>query len=416
MRKRFWEEDRGFTLIEIVITIVVLALISIPMLAYFSDAMKHTARTKEQQNAVVAAQNIVEELKDADYSLDADKVSDIKAAPAKGWTVASSPAPTSASASYEMYTSRSINGKSYNVVAKVTPKKSVDNVYNSATGAYDATLDYSEAIIPSMDSTKDVISTETSKHLSDATIRFLSLYSNYCRKKNVAQDESKVNDAIIRDHLKRNIKISIEQAVTAGEVLVTVSYEYSYVKDATDEYPQDILNDYPDPYVVDVASSSIDATKLENIFVFYNPDNAGDSIQVTSSKALALLGIADVNLYIIAENSVASANATPEDNADPNIQVRNISYRMKANIDWGIADAITKVFTNLSNKSADEMDGSGNLYGKLQKDASGAYTLITKGTYNRLVDITVDIYKDQGGTYPFSETDKLAEVNSNKVQ
>ena len=61
MIKKLWKENKGFTLIEIVITTVVLATISIPLLAYFSESMRHSARTKQQQNAVVAAQDAVEE-------------------------------------------------------------------------------------------------------------------------------------------------------------------------------------------------------------------------------------------------------------------------------------------------------------------------------------------------------------------
>ena len=76
MIKKLWKENKGFTLIEIVITTVVLATISIPLLAYFSESMRHSARTKQQQNAVVAAQDAVEELKNASFSLDNDKVAD----------------------------------------------------------------------------------------------------------------------------------------------------------------------------------------------------------------------------------------------------------------------------------------------------------------------------------------------------
>ena len=163
-------------MIEIVITTVVLATISIPLLAYFSESMRHSARTKQQQNAVVAAQDAVEELKNASFSLDNDKVADPSAAPKASWTVAS-PLP-SAPAAYDMYKNYTVNGSSYNVVAHVTPKKSVNNVYNGSNGLYDRNLSYSKAIIPSMDSNKDLISTETAQYLSDAKIilRWFVLY------------------------------------------------------------------------------------------------------------------------------------------------------------------------------------------------------------------------------------------------
>ena len=145
MIKKLWKENKGFTLIEIVITTVVLATISIPLLAYFSESMRHSARTKQQQNAVVAAQDAVEELKNASFSLDNDKVADPSAAPKASWTVAS-PLP-SAPAAYDMYKNYTVNGSSYNVVAHVTPKKSVNNVYNGSNGLYDRNLSYSKACL-----------------------------------------------------------------------------------------------------------------------------------------------------------------------------------------------------------------------------------------------------------------------------
>ena len=48
----------------------------------------------------------------------------------------------------------------------------------------------------------------------------------------------------------------------------------------------------------------------------------------------------------------------------------------------------------------------------MQKDGSGNYTLITTEDSNRLVDITVSVYKDKGGSYPFDESDKLASVDA----
>ena len=59
MKHKIRNENSGFTLIELVITIAVLAVISVPLLMYFTDSMRHSARMKEEQNAVVAAQNVL---------------------------------------------------------------------------------------------------------------------------------------------------------------------------------------------------------------------------------------------------------------------------------------------------------------------------------------------------------------------
>ena len=48
MIKKLWKENKGFTLIEIVITTVVLATISIPLLAYFSESKIGRASCRER--------------------------------------------------------------------------------------------------------------------------------------------------------------------------------------------------------------------------------------------------------------------------------------------------------------------------------------------------------------------------------
>lgn len=54
---------KGFSLVEVIIAIAVLALISIPLLKYFTDSMRYNARMQKQQNATMLAQEVTEELK-----------------------------------------------------------------------------------------------------------------------------------------------------------------------------------------------------------------------------------------------------------------------------------------------------------------------------------------------------------------
>ena len=55
--------DGGFSLVEVIISIVILALITIPLLGYFSDSLQHSVRMAQQQRATLAAQEITESLK-----------------------------------------------------------------------------------------------------------------------------------------------------------------------------------------------------------------------------------------------------------------------------------------------------------------------------------------------------------------
>ena len=244
------------------------------------------------------------------------------------------------------------------------------------------------------------------------------LYSTYCKdnKNTIVKDTTKVNTTTIGNHLKRKIVVGIKPGASTGKIIATVTYEYSYVKDASDEYPDAILTAHPDPYKVDIAKQSIDADKFENIFIFYKPDTKNDEVEIKGSTLASTLGVANMKLYLVAENSVANSLATPGDHSDPDIIVRDMTYSMKVSTDTNLTGTVTKAYTNLCASGHDEIASSGNVSTVMQKDGSGNYTLITTEDSNRLVDITVSVYKDKGGSYPFDESDKLASVDGNKVQ
>ncbi|MBD5556657.1 MAG: prepilin-type N-terminal cleavage/methylation domain-containing protein [Roseburia sp.] len=55
--------DAGFSLVEVIIAITILALISLPLMKYFTDSMQYSARMERQQRATILAQEITEDLK-----------------------------------------------------------------------------------------------------------------------------------------------------------------------------------------------------------------------------------------------------------------------------------------------------------------------------------------------------------------
>jgi len=63
MRKKMQTGNGGFTLIEVVLSIAILALISVPLINYFTDSMKHAVKTQEKQNATLVAQDAMEFIK-----------------------------------------------------------------------------------------------------------------------------------------------------------------------------------------------------------------------------------------------------------------------------------------------------------------------------------------------------------------
>ena len=79
------ESKEGFSLIEVIVAVAILAIVALPILFYFTDAAVHSAKGKNEQEANMAAQSVIEELDSVedfggieDYL---DKVS------GSGWTV-----------------------------------------------------------------------------------------------------------------------------------------------------------------------------------------------------------------------------------------------------------------------------------------------------------------------------------------
>lgn len=55
--------NKGFTLVEVMLSIAILALISVPLMKYFSDSLRYAAQTAEKQKATMIAQETVEYIK-----------------------------------------------------------------------------------------------------------------------------------------------------------------------------------------------------------------------------------------------------------------------------------------------------------------------------------------------------------------
>ena len=55
--------DKGFTLVEIMLSIAILALISVPLMKYFSDSLRYSVQTAEKQKATLIAQETMETIR-----------------------------------------------------------------------------------------------------------------------------------------------------------------------------------------------------------------------------------------------------------------------------------------------------------------------------------------------------------------
>lgn len=444
MKNRIKEDNHGFTLVEIVVTIMVLAIITVPLLSYFTDSVRHSARTKQQQNAVVLAQNTLEELKVSGQDLsDPYKV---LATPSPAPTIdpSASPDPSAPAATalatrvpwseiadkplpaptgsfyppYYLYRNVSENGRSYLVQIKVTPKHNLTNTDMSGSTHTEV---YESVTMPEINSSTDVILQEDSTSFNEAVRQFHTTH--------VKQGGILTRDQIA-DDVRRSIRLTFqEDTANIDNIEVVVYYNYHYEGTG---FGMSGSNTY---YQVSVKRASIPAKDLRNVFIFFEPDSKGDHLQfgpedstdpnVETSLDFATLegkGLKEgqVNLFLVAQNSA------PAGKGDGTVPERPSGYK------FTIGSAIEKdvykifkdsagsqktIFTNLL-KSTTEVVASGsgleNLFFEKQTASGGTeYSLLKKEETDRIAEVEVSVYRDIGDGEETlkNEKQKLTTVN-----
>lgn len=69
MKKRVGADNRGFTLLEVILSIAILGIITVPIMKYFTDSMRYTSLMEQKQKATLEAQDTIEFLKAQDRVL-----------------------------------------------------------------------------------------------------------------------------------------------------------------------------------------------------------------------------------------------------------------------------------------------------------------------------------------------------------
>ena len=57
------KENKGFTIVEVIIAVAMLAIVSIPILGSFAQSAKYNAKARNIQKATIAAQTVMEDIK-----------------------------------------------------------------------------------------------------------------------------------------------------------------------------------------------------------------------------------------------------------------------------------------------------------------------------------------------------------------
>lgn len=304
--------NKGFTLLEVLIAVIILAIVCIPVFSALATAARTTGKSKMKMLATNAAENIMEDIQTLSVE---DAIKKYSLATMDLTSLNYTPEGKSQDASG--------NDLAYKI--EVTDQNDIfDEELNEALGkSYKATViidpsNYTHTNAVNM-SEYNAVSRNTSAiycmeaGLDDAACKFFAdLNKEYGADREDALNKSKDD---FRSLLKREIRVDIEKkgtyVDTDGEAhdKVAVSLSVTYLLADSDNSPQ-IVPDNCESYRAisrQIFNNSTSEKDLSAIFIMYDPfytsaKNNGDIIIVHNHDNI------ETDLYVIAQNVESNSN------------------------------------------------------------------------------------------------------------
>lgn len=398
------KNNKGFSLVELIVSIVMLAIITVPLLSYFVSSSAYNARAKITQDAVALSQSIIEKCKDksveeiarsfhtenAEFRAKFDLVpltmigSDqnrIQEVNASGTALPDTGSYDLVSGTFRnsgdgmlYYAIRNIqeDGKAYDALI------TLDTNITSGKTYYDTNVNKPLYEINAIKSPQNIIGAETTQE-ARACLSMSDLNRSYCEQENASHAgiagwsyKVPVGEAAIRAALTRNIYIEVEPyEARPSEISTTqarVKISYRYYCPGIEGCPQNGSSAAEvDPPLYQETVSLAD---MKNIYVFFQRNKRVEHIILDIDPAAAAAFKRNINLYILCQAADAADSPAPAYDAsvDP---VGNSLLK------------VDKVYSNAGKVSRNN-DGSDIKEG-------GGYIL--NEAVLRMMSIKVDIYK-----------------------
>lgn len=289
--------NAGFTLVEVLVAAIILAIISIPLLRAFSSSANTTGKAAIKTKATNAAENVMEDIKGLKFDAIVDKYG------AESYAEVAGVAPKddgSASTAYQMVITQQStaydddlnailgtgSGAGYTVTIRLDPStyESINNVNMSEFN----TVNSDDSAIFCLSETTDQ---QAYKEFADMS-------------KSMTADFQK-DEAFFEKNLKREIRVDInkkgtitdEEGNTADSYNVTVKVNYLMVEDGYVPAGKEYVN----KLTRQVYNGALTQKALKSIYIMYPPRYAaakddGDIIIIHNPDN------AEANLYVVAQD------------------------------------------------------------------------------------------------------------------
>lgn len=344
--------NAGFSLLEVILSMAILAILSIPLLSYFTQSMKYNAKMADKQHASNLAQEVMENLKNQPNLVQNADASgfDVPYLEAENYVKASytpaAPGPTETGGTVDYYGQADAIGEKYDIRVSVSTNQA-ENLSKVPQ-------------VDGIDGMVDVIALENGQ-LQDAL--------NYFSSKNMGYaDEHKIS-AMSTDVIRANLHRTISITVKADYVTVECFYRCEGVPgvDAADQYQ---CSNYAEE----------DIENVQHIYLMYEVHQDTDEIELRCD-----VGVGVPKLVIVCQNI-----------GDVNTKYPSDKYRLTISPKDGCS--MPEISSNLGQQSYE--NPAVKNAGKIWQDSyplSNVKALVEKEQGIRKVNIEVSVYKKDKG-------------------
>lgn len=433
--KEWMKDDSGFSLVEVILALTILALVTLPVINYFTYSSVRTIDGRERQTATMAAEDVAEELKA--YS-NVEQIEELVATPAPGATAAPP-------ASGSTYLVRVFYKYSYTVptnVSAITPatiesglnrvicldiREGTNVLAGAATpsptplASPTATPDRTEewSVDPSplpeytvepaadplpMDITRNVV-VNNSKYRAKVHFDF-DIYDSDTKAKDGSDIDAQYNDYYIPSPSEVYGNTNIV-ATEDDEVDSAVSEIYTDVMAAAT--PGQVIQKE-----VTLEQTEISKSKLKNIFIFYKPawdSSRQEHFKVIGDPVFTEEEMKKINIYFTYQDlSVPAPGETPDPSVAPAPGVSDIGTYALVMDQSDINAAIhAKYYSNLNRPDYPDTTIHSNF--TLQKNSLNKYdSYVSKVKKRRIGKMYVDIFP--ANAQEFTKDNVLAHIES----
>ncbi len=280
MRDKAGTRNAGFSLIEVLLSITILALVSIPLLNYFTESIGYSARMGRQQKATMLAQEITEGLKSEPRLI--QKKPDPSGGERYGVPYLED------SAGFRMASSDGsfqADGRG-NAVFEGT-RGQFDVVVSLSTDIGSGTNDVGRDNLYGIDDSTDVLAVEGNQ-MQDAVAYFMAVNAEYGE-----QDEPMLREDVIAN-MTREMKIDVGYDGSLFTVRIYYEYTCRGLRDPDSEDSRESTN-----------LANVRMAKLSKIYLLYDWMDGRDGLTMTAdARALFTPDGAPLELFLVYQNRV----------------------------------------------------------------------------------------------------------------